>query len=371
MSLKSREGAPAGTSTETPDAPTLGKNDAFERRQTGLGARLARWETLLVVLLIGVILLNIHLSPYFWNANNILDNTSTFMEIGLLTLPITLIIIAGHIDLSVASNAAMCSIVFATLFQAGWNVWVACLAALALGTVAGLFNGLIVTGLRLPSLVVTLGTYALYRGIANGVLGSGEISSFPPAFVGIDQRYVPGTHIPAPLVIFAVLAALFFVLLHMTAFGRYIYAIGNNEQASRFSGVAVDRIVVILFTLSGTVSALAGLVLTSRLSTARSDLATNFELAAITAAVLGGANIFGGEGSIPGSVLAFFVIGLLQVGMTLANIGAEIEAIAVGALLILSILLPSLLRRARSVRSHRPHRKGGEGTRAGSSTSTM
>jgi rhamnose transport system permease protein len=328
------------------------------RRVVAAGlARLARWETLLVALLVGVVIYNAHLSPYFLDADNILDDTSTFMEIGMIALPMTLIIICGQIDLSVGSNAALCSVVFATLWQQGWNVWLACLAALAVGTAAGVFNGLLITRIRLPSLIVTLGTFALYRGLANGILGSGEISGFPDSFSGIDLRYLPGTHIPAPLVIFAVLAVLFGLLLHSTVIGRYIYAIGNNEQASRFSGVAVDRIVVILFGLSGLVSALAGLVLTSRLGTARSDLATGFELSAITAAVLGGANIFGGEGSIPGTVLALFIIGLLQNGLTLANISADVQTIVVGALLILSILLPGIAGRVRAALARR---RGGE-----------
>ncbi|MBV9280288.1 MAG: ABC transporter permease, partial [Chloroflexi bacterium] len=273
--------------------------------------RLARWETLLLALLVGVVIYNAQLSPYFLNTDNLLDDTSNFMEIGVIALPMTLIIIAGHIDLSVGSNAALCSVVFATLWQHGWNVWLACLAALLVGLVAGLANGVIITRIGLPSLIVTLGTFALYRGLANGILGSGEISGFPTSFSGIDLRYLPGTHIPAPLVIFVVLALLIGLLLHGTVLGRYIFAIGNNEQASRFSGVAVDRVVLILFSLSGFLSALAGLVLTSRLVTSRSDLATNFELSAITAAVLGGANIFGGEGSIPGTVIALFIIGLL------------------------------------------------------------
>jgi rhamnose transport system permease protein len=325
--------------------------------QWGWTRRLARWELLLLALLIGVILYNIQLSPYFWDANNILDDTSNFMEVGILSLPITLIIIAGHIDLSVASNAALCAVVFATRFQAGWNVWLAALAAIALGAAAGCLNGLIVTRVRLPSLVVTLGTYALYRGLANGVLGSGEVSNFPNQFAGIDTWYVPGTHLPAPLLIFAALAIALGVLLHATVFGRYIFAIGNNEQACRFSGVNVDRVVTLLFTLSGAMAALAGLVLTSRLQTARSDMATNFELSAITAAVLGGANIFGGEGSIPGTVLALFVLGLLQNGMTLANIGSEVQTIAVGALLIGAILLPGIAQRLRGALARR---KGGE-----------
>jgi rhamnose transport system permease protein len=320
-------------------------------------ARLARWETLLLVLLIGVVIYNAQLSPYFLDGNNLLDDTSNFMEIGLLALPMTMIIIAGHIDLSVGSNAALCSVAFASLYQAGWNVWLAALAALGIGLAAGLANGLVITRIRLPSLIVTLGTFALYRGLANGILGSSEISGFPTAFAGIDQRYLPGTHIPYPLVIFAVLAVLIGVLLHGTVLGRYIFAIGNNEQASRFSGIAVDRVVLILFGLSGLFAGLAGLILTSRVQTARSDLATNFELNAITAAVLGGANIFGGEGSVPGTVIALFILGLLQNGLTLANISADVQTIVVGALLILSILLPSVARRLRAALARR---RGGE-----------
>ncbi len=361
--------APRPDTSSDPTLP-LGTEEpqAGAARASSPLARLLRWETLLVLLLVGVVLLNVRLSPYFWDANNILDDTSTFMEIGIIALPLTLIIVAGQIDLSVASTAALGAVIFATLNHAGLNVWASCVVALLVGTVAGLVNGLIVTVVKLPSLVVTLGTYALYRGLANGILGSGEISSFPSAFAGIDQRYLPGTHIPAPLVIFAVLALAVAFLLHGTVFGRYVFAIGNNEQASRFSGVAVDRIVIILFALSGLFSVLAGLVLTSRVQTARSDTATGFELVAITVAVLGGANIFGGEGSVPGTVLALFVIGLLQNGLTLANVGAEIQTIAVGALLILSILVPNIARRARAswvVWPGRGSGKGGERVRSG------
>ncbi|MGH2410680.1 MAG: ABC transporter permease, partial [Chloroflexota bacterium] len=145
----------------------------------GLAAKLARWEMLLIVLLIGVVIYNAQLSPYFWDSQNMLDDTSNFMEIGLLALPTTLIIIAGHIDLSVGSTAALASVIFADRFQAGWNVWLCCLAALAVGALAGLINGLITTRVKIPSLVVTLGTFALYRGLANGILGNTEVSGFP------------------------------------------------------------------------------------------------------------------------------------------------------------------------------------------------
>ena len=338
----------------TPEEPA---RPAPQRNQVAWLTRLARWETLLLALLVLVVIYNAHLSPYFLNTDNLLDDTSNFMEIGMIALPMTLIIVAGHIDLSVGSTAALSSVVFATLWQHGWNVWLACLGALLVGLVAGLANGVIITRIRLPSLIVTLGTFALYRGLANGILGSGEISGFPTAFSGIDLRYLPGTHIPAPLVIFVALALLIGLLLHGTVMGRYIFAIGNNEEASRFSGVAVDRVVLSLFALSGFISALAGLVLTSRLVTSRSDLATGFELTAITAAVLGGANIFGGEGSIAGTVIALFVLGLLQNGLTLANVSADVQTIVVGSLLILSILVPGIAQR---VRMSPARRRGGE-----------
>lgn len=349
---------------EDPPAKDASRSGASHSFVPALLSRLARWETLLVGLLVGVVIYNAHLSPYFLDRDNLLDDTSNFMEVGILALAITLIIIAGHIDLSVGSNAALCSVVFATLWQSGWNLWLACICALLVGLAAGLANGLIITWIRLPSLIVTLGTFALYRGLANGILGSQEISGFPAAFAGIDLRYVPGTHIPAPLVIFVVLALLIGLVLHGTVLGRYIFATGNNEQATRFSGVAVDRLVLILFALSGLIAALAGLMLTSRLQTARSDLATNFELNAITAAVLGGANIFGGEGSVPGTVLALFILGLLQNGLTLANISADVQTIVVGALLILSILVPGVAQRVRIAVGRR---RGGDTVAAPSS----
>jgi rhamnose transport system permease protein len=327
----------------------------------------ARWEALLLVLLVGVLIYNAHLSPYFLDRDNLLDDTSNFVSIGILALPMTLIIIAGHIDLSVGSIAVLCSTVFATLWQNGWNVWLACLGALIVGTVAGVTNGVIVTRMRLPSLVVTLGTYALYRGIATGILGnSSGITGFPDGFAGIDTRYLAGTHIPMPMLIFAALTVLMAVLLNATVFGRYIFALGSNGQATRFSGVAVDRIVVTLFSMSGLFAALAGLIETSRLQSSTPTIATNFELAAITAAVMGGANIFGGEGSILGTVIAVFIIGLLQIGLALANVPADVAAIAVGALLILSILVRGTGQRVREAFARR---RGGGTTAVASAPS--
>jgi rhamnose transport system permease protein len=313
--------------------------------RTPLSAWLLRWETLLVVLLVLAGALNASLSPYFLNIRNLFDMTFNFMERGLIALTMAFIIISANIDLSVASNLAMSAMVMGVAYRAGVNIWLAVCLALAVGMLGGLINGLIVAKIRLASLVVTLGTYALYRGIAYVMLGDQAVTNFPPSFTVLGQGYIPGTPVPIPLVLFAVLAVCYGLLLHRTAFGRMVYAIGSNEEACRYSGVPVDRIKIILFVLSGLMSALAGVVLVARFSTARPNIATGFELEVITAVVLGGVDIFGGQGTMPGVILALFLIGVARYGMSLKNVAGQTQTTIIGALLIIAILLPQLLRR--------------------------
>jgi rhamnose transport system permease protein len=306
---------------------------------------LLRWEWLLIVLLIVACAINASLSPYFLNVRNLFDMVFHFMEKGLIALPMALVIISANIDLSVASNLAMSSIVMAASYQAGLNIWLAVLLGLAVGTLGGLINGLLIARVRLPSLVVTLGSYALYRGVAFVILGDLVVTGFPPPFTYLGQGYVAHTPVPVPLVIFAVLATLFGLLLHRTVFGRFVYAIGNNEEACRYSGVLVDRIKIIIFTLSGLMSALAAVVLTARFGSARPNIALGFELDAITAVVLGGVDINGGQGSMPGVVLALFLMGVVRYGMSLKNVPGQVQNTLIGILLIVAILLPQFLRR--------------------------
>jgi len=308
-------------------------------------ALLLRWESLLVLLLLATSAINASISPYFLTTRNLFDMTFQFMERSIIALPMAFIIISGNIDLSVASTLAMSAILMGASFQAGLNIWLAALVGLAVGALGGLINGALVARVRLPSLVVTLGTYALYRGVAFVILGDRAVTGFPPEFLYLGQGYVGNTPVPVPLVIFAVLAVLFGLLLHRTTFGRFVYAIGNNEQACRYSGVAVDRIKIILFVLSGLMSALAAIILTARFNSTRPNIATGFELDVITAVVLGGVSIFGGEGTMPGVVLALFLVGVVARGMSLKNAPGEIQNIVIGALLIVAILLPQLLRR--------------------------
>lgn len=305
-------------------------------------ARFQRWEWILVGLIIVVVMLNTRLSPYFLNALNLSRTSSDFMEIGIMMLPMVFIIITGNIDLSVASNMGMSASFMGLLHNMGVNIWVAALAGLLLGTLGGLLNGYLVARIKLPSLVVTLGTYAFYRGIAYGFLGDQAARDYPSAFTYLGQGRLSGTLIPFSVALFVVLAIVFGLVLHRTTFGRYLYAIGNNENATIYSGVPVARIKLILFTLSGLMAALAGLILAARFGSTRPDIGTGLELSVITAAVLGGVDINGGTGTMLGAALSLLLIGLMRFGMGLLNIQGQVQGVAIGLLLILSILLPNL-----------------------------
>ncbi len=300
------------------------------------------WELLLLGLIIFVVFLNTRLSPYFLNANNLARTSSDFMEIGLMMLPMVFIIITGNIDLSVASNMGMSASFMGLLHNMGVNIWVAALAGLTLGTLGGVLNGYLVAKVKLPSLVVTLGTYAFFRGIAYGFLGDQAARNYPSSFTFLGQGRVGDSLIPVSVVIFVFLAIIFGLVLHRTTFGRRLYAIGNNEEAANYSGVPVSKIKFTLFVISGLISAFAGLVLAARFGSTRPDNGTGLELAVITATVLGGVDINGGKGSMYGATLALLLIGLLRFGMGLLNIQSQVQNTIIGLLLITSIFLPHI-----------------------------
>jgi rhamnose transport system permease protein len=308
-----------------------------------------RWEWMLVALILIDIFVNTRLSPFFLDARNLSRTSSDFMEIGLMMLPMVFIIITGNIDLSVASNMGMSASFMGLLHNQGVNIWIAALAALTLGTLGGFLNGYLIARVKLPALVVTLGTYAFYRGIAYGFLGDQAARGYPKAFTYFGQGKVFDSLVPFSVVLFILLAVIFGLVLHRTTFGRYLYAIGNNENATAYSGVPVARIKFTIYTFSGFMSALAGLILAARFGSTRPDIGTGLELAVITAAVLGGVDINGGKGTMPGAVLSLLLIGLMRFGMGLLNIQGQVQGIAIGLLLILSILVPSLVRSLSSI----------------------
>ena len=318
-----------------------------------LRSLLITWEALLVVLLIISIVIGSVLSPYFLSGFNFYALTSNIMEIAIMALPMTLIIIAGEIDLSVASLLGLASVVLGLLWQNGHPLWFAIGAALLVGIVAGCLNGLLVTRLALPSLVITIGTLALYRGLAYVVLGDQAVSSFPTAFTNFGFSAIPGTEIPWSGLIFAILFVIFGVILHFSRLGRQLYAIGNNKEAARFSGINVGRVKLVLFILSGVIAALAGVIFTARFSSARPDNALGFELEVVTVVLLGGVNIFGGRGSLLGVALAIFIVAILQNVLGLLNISGDIQSLAIGLLLIFSVLGPNLARRIQVVITRR------------------
>lgn len=301
-----------------------------------------RWEWLLVALIVLVTVINTRQSPFFLNSTNLLRSSSDFLEIGIMMLPMVLIIITGNIDLSIASTLGLAASLMGWLFMHGWNIWLACLVALLASVVAGLLNGLLVARLKLPALVVTIGTLSMYRGLAYALLGDQAARGYPESFTYLGQGTLPGTRIPVALLLFGVLALIFGLVLHKTSFGRYLYAIGNNEAASYYSGVPVERIKIIIFVLSSLMAALAGFILAARFGSTRPDIGNGLELIVITVTVLGGVSIFGGSGTLPGAILALILVGLLRFGMGLVNLQGQIQNLVIGLLLILSILLPRL-----------------------------
>ena len=313
-----------------------------DRLQSSLERRLKSWESLLLLVTIGIFVANSFASPYFLNAWNLSDATFNFTEKAMIAFAMALLIISGEIDLSVASIIALASTAMGAAVQMGVGTEGLVLIGLATGLVCGAFNGILVTGLGLPSIVVTIGTMSLFRGISFIILGDQAYRGYPPEFAFFGQGYVWWV-ISFEFVLFAILAVIYGVILHMTNFGRAVYAIGNNPTGALFSGIRVGRVKFILFLFTGLMSGVAAICLTSRLGSTRPSIATGWELEIVTMVVLGGVNILGGSGSIPGVVIAAFVMGLVTFGLGLLNVPGIVMSIVIGALLIGVIALPRLL----------------------------
>ena len=307
---------------------------------------LKSWEALLLAVAVAIFIANALASPYFLDPWNLSDATFNFTEKAMIAFAMAMLIIAGDIDLSVAAIIALASTVMGLAASAG--VGTGGLVALGLGTglLCGAFNGLLVAGLGLPSIVVTIGTMSLFRGISHIVLGDGAITSYPADFAWFGQGYVWWVF-TVELAIFAICALIFGLLLHATSFGRTVYAIGNNATAARFSGFRVDRVRFILFLLTGVMSGVAAICLTSRLGSTRPTIAEGFELEVVTMVVLGGISILGGSGTIAGVVIAAFVMGLVTFGLGLLNVPGNVMSVIIGALLIGVIALPRIWRMIR------------------------
>jgi rhamnose transport system permease protein len=306
-----------------------------------LVGRLKSWEGLLLGLLAAIVLMNILRSPYYLGVDNIVNLFQLSIEKIIVALMMTLVIINGEIDLSVASVMGLAACVFAWLFQLGTPVPLALFAGLLAGLVAGLFNGFWVAYVGLPSLAVTLAGLIGFRGVARILLEDRAIGGFPEWFNALGQQPVVGP-ITLSIAVFVLLFVIIAITLHRSALGRLVYVIGNNPQAARFSGVRVRLVKMVIFAASGTIAALAGLLYTARLGSVRGDMASGFELDIITIVLLGGVSIFGGSGNLVGVGLSILVILNLRNGMGLANITGNTQTSVIGALLILSVLAPNM-----------------------------
>lgn len=294
-----------------------------------------------------------------------ITTTYLFLDIApvlLIALPMTLVIITGEIDLSVASIVGLSSVTVGVLSQAGMPIPAAGAIALLVGVVAGAINGFLITVVGLPSLAVTIGSLALYRGLAVGLLGTTAVTQFDTFWTDLVKSKIAGTAIPSIVIVVVLLAVIFVILLHFTPFGRGIYAIGLSAEAAKFSGVGVERTKFILFVLSGCVSALAGIYYTLRFSSARGDNATGLELTVIAAVLLGGVSIFGGKGSILGPLGGALLVGVLASALRLASVTSDVINIITGTLLVASVVGTSFLAWLRNRRSRPEGRK--PGTRA-------
>lgn len=325
------------------DKPSTSRYTILDRETVKLKNVLGRWETLLALLLILVFAVNSIVLPHFLDLYNLLDGTQNFSEKALIALPMALLIICREIDISVAGTLALSSVAMGLAMNAGFPPETLPLVALATGTACGFLNGVLVTRFGLPAIVVTIGTVSLYRGLASVVLGDKAFTGYPQFMADWGQGYFFGI-VPREFVVLLAFAAVFAFMLHATSWGRRIYAIGNNPDAARFSGIAVDRYRLALFMLTGAMAGLAAFFLTGRIGSTRPNIATGWELEVITMVILGGVSIAGGAGTIGGVLLAILTLGVATYGMSLANIPGIYMTIVVGVLLLATIALPRLLR---------------------------
>jgi len=316
-------------------------------------------EMAIVALLVLVVIVSCFTVPYYADKMTIYYLCQNMLPNLMIALPMALVMIAADIDVSVGSMVGLSCSLLGLLYAAGVPFVLAMLIALAVGAVGGFLNGWLVTRINLPALAVTIGTMAMFRGIAVGMLGTRTITNFPASWTAVAQWEIGSTGIPVTMLVFVALLVAFIALLHFTSFGRGVFAIGLNKQAAAFAGVNVRRTRLILFTLTGVVSALSGVYWTLLYSTARGDVGSGLELQVIAAVVLGGVSVFGGRGAIHGVVAGVLLIGALTSALQLTGVTAEVINIITGVLLIGSVLVAAFTPWLRDKRPHTATEKGG------------
>jgi rhamnose transport system permease protein len=305
-----------------------------------------RYETVLALLSLLALAVLASQSDRFFTLDNLLNQGRLMAEVGLVALAMTFVIVTGGIDLSVGSILGLTAILLGVFWKnVGMPLPAAILAAMACGTLAGFANGFIITRFKVPPLITTLGTLALYRGLAEGISQARSVRGYPEWFFFFGQGEVLG--VPVQLWILIAAAIVATIILGVTKAGYATYAIGANETAARFSGIHVDAVKLWIYGAAGFLSALAAVVFVSRVTTTRSDMGTGIELDVITAVVLGGTSIFGGKGTIAGTILGLVLIQALKNGLALAGVKGDGTIVVIGAVLVLALLAGTLMERNR------------------------
>jgi len=300
-----------------------------------------QWEWFLILLFVILNFINSRLSPYYFSLDTFLNTPMNFLDKAFLVLPMTMIIVLGNIDVSVASTVALSSVVMAVSYNAGLPMPAAMVLALFVSSTCGLMNGLLIIKFKeLSPTIITLATMSIFRGIAYVILEDRAAGKFPEWFAFLAWGYVG--KVPFIIIVFAVCAIFFAVLIHRTRFGRALFAMGNNATACRYSGIETKKVLVITSVLAGLMAGVTGLFLTSRMGSTRPNVATNYELDVIAMVVLGGVSTSGGKGRLTGPLLAILIIGFLNYGLGLVNISAQVLLIILGVLLILSVMILNL-----------------------------
>lgn len=333
MELVSASATPAGTTNSLRDEP---------RGRTGWTRIMLSRDAIMIYLLVATVLIAMVSIPRFASSITVGFLLLDVIPVLLIAMPMTLIIITGEIDLSVASIAGLTSALVGVLWHAGFDIGIVLALGVAIGLLAGVLNGFLVAVVGLPSLAVTIGTLALFRGLALVVIGDSAVANFPPQLTSFFSSKLGVTGIPTVMIGVLLILVVFGVVLHATPFGRGLYAMGFSAEAAKFVGIRVTRSKFCLYVTSGGVSALAGIYWTMRYSSARSDNASGLELAVIAAVLLGGVSIFGGKGSILGVTTGVLLIGTINYTLRLGRVSDVALIIVTGTLLIASVITPSI-----------------------------
>jgi rhamnose transport system permease protein len=301
------------------------------------------WDKAVLLLVVLTVIVGSSIDSRFGSGRNFVFVIEDVGEVMIIAFAMTLIIITGEIDLSVASIAALASCSLGWAYDQGAPMWLGCIVALAVGAVCGAFNGFLVTKVGLNSLAVTIGTLALFRGLCWALLGDTPVAKFPKEWTKLGSSVFPGTHIPYVLPLLIVLGVAFGIVLHATRTGRWIFAVGQSVQAARFAGIPTRRLKARLFVVSGLMAGLAGIVYTMRFASARPDGAVGLELLVIASCLFGGVSIFGGVGTMWGVAGAVLFLGSIRSLLRLQSVPPNALTIITGGLLLASVIVPELV----------------------------